>query len=54
VEHYEIASYGNARTWAQDIGQGEIAKLLQATLEEAETDQKLSQLAETLVNKQAA
>jgi ferritin-like metal-binding protein YciE len=55
VEHYEIASYGSTRTWAQDIGQAEIADLLQATLdEEAETDRKLSQLAETLVNRQAA
>ena len=55
VEHYEIASYGSARTWAQDIGQAQVAELLQATLdEEAETDRKLSQLAETLVNRQAA
>jgi ferritin-like metal-binding protein YciE len=55
VEHYEIASYGSARTWAQDIGQDQVAELLQATLdEEAETDRKLSQLAETLVNRQAA
>jgi ferritin-like metal-binding protein YciE len=55
VEHYEIASYGSARTWAQDTGQDQVAELLQATLdEEAETDRKLSQLAETLVNRQAA
>ena len=55
VEHYEIASYGSARTWAQDVGQDQVAELLQATLdEEAETDRKLSKLAETLVNQQAA
>ena len=55
VEHYEIASYGSARTWAQQVGQPEVAELLQATLdEEAETDRKLSQLAETLINQRAA
>jgi len=55
VEHYEIASYGSARTWAQEIGQDQVAELLQATLdEEAETDRKLSKLAEALVNQQAA
>jgi ferritin-like metal-binding protein YciE len=55
VEHYEIASYGSARTWAQEVGQSEVADLLQATLdEEAETDRKLSQLAEALVNQRAA
>jgi ferritin-like metal-binding protein YciE len=55
VEHYEIASYGSARTWAQEIGQPQVAELLQATLdEEAETDQKLTKLAESLVNRQAA
>ena len=55
VEHYEIASYGSARTWAQEVGQAQVAELLQATLdEEAETDRKLTQLAETLVNQRAA
>jgi ferritin-like metal-binding protein YciE len=55
VEHYEIASYGSARAWAQDTGQDQVAELLQATLdEEAETDRKLSKLAEMLVNQQAA
>lgn len=55
VEHYEIASYGSARTWAREIRQPQVADLLQATLdEEAETDRLLSQLAETLINQQAA
>jgi ferritin-like metal-binding protein YciE len=55
VEHYEIASYGSARTWAQEVGQPDVADLLQATLEEeAETDRKLSELAESLVNQRAA
>jgi len=55
VEHYEIASYGTARTWAQQVGQQEAADLLQQTLnEESETDQKLTQLAIKQVNVQAA
>jgi len=54
IEHYEIASYGCARTYAQMIGDDESARLLQTTLdEEAETDRKLTQLAEGLVNVQA-
>ena len=44
-----------ARPWAQDIGQPQVAEVLQATLdEEAETDRKLSQLAEALINQRAA
>lgn len=55
VEHYEIASYGCARTYAQLMGDQVAAKLLQETLdEEGETDKKLTQLAENLVNVQAA
>jgi ferritin-like metal-binding protein YciE len=54
VEHYEIASYGTVRTWARLCGQEEAASLLQETLdEEAETDQRLTQLAESFVNPQA-
>jgi len=53
VEHYEIASYGSVRTWAQIMGQKEIADLLQQTLEEeGETDHKLTQLS-SKINKQA-
>jgi ferritin-like metal-binding protein YciE len=45
VEHYEMAGYGSARTWAQQLGKKEIADLLQQTLdEEGETDHKLTQL----------
>jgi ferritin-like metal-binding protein YciE len=51
VEHYEIAGYGTARTLAQHVGQKQIAKLLQQTLaEEKETDQKLTELAESQIN----
>ena len=54
VEHYEIASYGTVRTWARLCGQEEAAGLLQETLdEEAETDERLTQLAESFVNPQA-
>ncbi len=53
VEHYEMAAYGSVRTWAQQLGQKEIADLLQQTLEEeGETDHKLTQLAGK-INKQA-
>lgn len=53
VEHYEIASYGSVRTWAQMLGQKEVADLLQQTLdEEGETDHKLTQLSGK-INKQA-
>jgi hypothetical protein len=34
LEHYEIASYGTARTYAQVLGQPEVARLLQQTLGE--------------------
>lgn len=49
VEHYEMAGYGTARTYAQLLGQNSWAQLLQQTLdEEKETDRKLNQLAETI------
>jgi ferritin-like metal-binding protein YciE len=51
VEHYEIAGYGCARTYAHLLGLAEHAALLQRTLdEEGETDKKLTELAETVVN----
>ncbi|MGB8170486.1 MAG: ferritin-like domain-containing protein [Chthoniobacteraceae bacterium] len=55
VEHYEIASYGSARTFAETLGAREVAKLLQQTLdEEAETDRKLTALATSTINLDAA
>ena len=55
VEHYEMAGYGTARTFAQQLGHTEVANLLQQTLdEEGETDKKLTKLAESRVNKAAA
>jgi ferritin-like metal-binding protein YciE len=46
VEHYEMAGYGTVRTYAELLGQGEFANLLQETLdEEKEADQTLSEIA---------
>jgi ferritin-like metal-binding protein YciE len=54
VEHYEIAGYGTARTWARLLGENEACSLLQATLdEEAQTDEKLTALAESHINREA-
>ena len=54
IEHYEIAGYGTARTFARTLGNQEAAQLLQQTLEEeAQTDEKLTRLAEQNINKQA-
>ncbi len=55
VEHYEIAGYGCARTYAELLGDKEGAKLLQTSLnEEAETDKKLTRLAKSTINVAAA
>lgn len=49
VEHYEMAGYGTARTYANLLGDVKGEKLLQQTLnEEGETDKKLTQLAESI------
>jgi len=54
VEHYEIAGYGCARTYARLLGHEEAADLLQQTLdEEGETDKKLTSLAESTINAEA-
>ena len=51
VEHYEMAGYGCARTYAHLLGLGEHADLLQRTLdEEGDTDHKLTDLAERVIN----
>jgi ferritin-like metal-binding protein YciE len=55
VEHYEIASYGTVKTWAQLLGKDDVASLLEESLEEEkETDQKLTAIAESYVNREAA
>jgi len=54
VEHYEMAAYGSARTFARLLGQEKAAELLQTTLdEESETNESLNQLAENIVNPEA-
>ena len=54
VEHYEIASYGTVRTFAELLGEKEAVKLLQQTLdEEGAADEKLNELAEDIVNPEA-
>lgn len=55
VEHYEIASYGTLRTFAQTLGLDEAVTLLDEILEEEKAaDEKLTQIAETTINIQAA
>jgi ferritin-like metal-binding protein YciE len=54
VEHYEITRYGTLATWADELGNSAGAELLKQTLaEEEDTDEALSQLAETCVNQEA-
>jgi ferritin-like metal-binding protein YciE len=55
VEHYEMASYGTARTYAQVLGEQQVAKLLEQTLkEEKAADRTLTDIAERSVNEEAA
>jgi ferritin-like metal-binding protein YciE len=54
VEHYEIASYGTARAWAQHLGYDNAARLLQETLEEESmANELLTRIAESHVNMEA-
>jgi ferritin-like metal-binding protein YciE len=54
VEHYEMAGYGCVRTFAKLLDFTDAEKLLQETLdEEAEADEKLTELAETIINIEA-
>jgi ferritin-like metal-binding protein YciE len=49
VEHYEMAGYGTVRTYAELLGQQQIARLLQQTLdEEKEADEKLTEIARSV------
>ncbi|GGI25592.1 YciE/YciF ferroxidase family protein [Pedobacter mendelii] len=55
VEHYEIATYGTLRTFAENMGHTDVQNLLQQTLDnEKETDIALTQAAESFVNEEAA
>ena len=54
VEHYEMAGYGTVRTYARLLNETEAERLLQETLdEEGQTDKILTELAETLINREA-
>jgi ferritin-like metal-binding protein YciE len=55
VEHYEMAGYGCARTFARRLGHQNVAALLQQTLEEeSHANELLTQIAEETVNEHAA
>lgn len=55
VEHYEIATYGTLRQFAETLGLTEAVDLLQATLdEEKAADEKLSEVAMDTINVEAA
>ncbi|HEV8285226.1 MAG TPA: ferritin-like domain-containing protein [Chitinophagaceae bacterium] len=54
IEHYEISSYGTARTYAEELNLNEIEDMLKQTLdEEYEADDLLTELAESRVNEKA-
>lgn len=54
VEHYEMAGYGAARTYAHLLGHDDAAHILQQTLdEEGEANKKLTRLAESGINQKA-
>jgi ferritin-like metal-binding protein YciE len=55
IEHYEIASYGTLRTFAQTLGLHEAVTLLEKSLnEEKNADDKLTEVAEATINLEAA
>jgi ferritin-like metal-binding protein YciE len=54
VEHYEIATYGTLRVFAENIGHSDVAELLSQTLEnEKATDVALTEIAVNAVNEEA-
>ncbi|HEX3859403.1 MAG TPA: ferritin-like domain-containing protein [Pseudolabrys sp.] len=55
VEHYEMTRYGSLIAWAKQLGRNDCASVLQQNLdEEKAADKKLTSLAESSVNRQAA
>ena len=55
VEHYEIARYGTLIAWAKQLGRDDCAAVLAETLEEEKAaDEKLTEVAESRVNMEAA
>lgn len=54
MEHEEIAAYGTLHAWARELGRDQDAQLLEQVLnQEKQSDQKLTQTAESRVNQQA-
>ncbi len=54
IEHYEISGYGTAAHYAERLGLKDVARILNATLEEEQaTDTKLNKLAKTYINQKA-
>lgn len=55
IEHYEMAGYGTVRTYANMLGKKDVAKELQMILDqEGQADKKLTKLAESVINLEAA
>ncbi len=55
VEHYEMTRYGSLIAWAKTLNRSDCARVLQETLaEEKAADNKLTSIAESSVNRQAA
>ncbi|WP_019904093.1 ferritin-like domain-containing protein [Methylobacterium sp. 77] len=55
VEHYEITRYGTLVAWAKQLGRDDCAGVLQQTLdEERATDERLTRMAESGINRRAA
>jgi ferritin-like metal-binding protein YciE len=55
VEHYEITRYGTLVAWAKQLGRSDCASVLQKNLDEEKmTDKKLTEMAESKINLQAA
>jgi len=51
VEHYEMAGYGTLSAWARSLGMEDVARLLDATLqEEKKADEKLTGVGEELLS----
>jgi ferritin-like metal-binding protein YciE len=55
MEHYEIASYGSLTSWGRLLEQEEAVEFLEQSLnEEEQADEKLTQIAESIVNPEEA
>ena len=55
VEHYEMTRYGTMIAWAKELGKKDVAAMLEKTLkEERACDQKLTKIAESRLNNEAA